>query len=164
MGSTTATVTGNVGGEVIEIGSGERAGVKFRLAATERYQDRRTGDWVDGRVLWVEVVCWGRLAEGVLSSVRKGDAVIVSGRLETDQYTVDGQNRSKTQLNATSVGHDLMWGTTRFRRSARKEDRPGVVGAPPIDPGDDDEPAEPAEPDDSVIVTTEDPGYAYTRR
>ena len=164
MGNTTAIVTGNVGSEVFEIGAGERAGVKFRLGATERYNDRRTGDWVDGKVLWVEVVCWGRLADGVRSSVRKGDPVIVSGRLETDQYTVEGQNRSKTQLQATSVGHDLMWGTTQFRRSSRKEDRPGITGAPPFDQSEGDEPEEPAGPEDPAVATTEEPGYAYSLR
>jgi len=164
MGSTTAIVTGNVGTEVSDVGSGDRAGVKFRLAATERYQDRRTGDWVDGRVLWVEVICWSRLADGVRSSVRKGDAVIVSGRLETDQYTVDGQNRSKTQLNATAVGHDLTWGTSQFRRNSRTQDRPGVADAPPFDPGEGDEPEPPTEPEDEAITPTEDAGYPYTLR
>ena len=164
MGSATATVTGNVGSEVLEIGSG--AGVKFRLCATERYPDRRTGEWVDGKVFWVEVVCWGRLADGVRSSVRKGDAVVVTGRLETDQYIVEGQKRSKTQLQATTVGHDLMWGTTQFRRTSRKEDRPGVVGAPPFDAGDGDgaEPEEPAGREDAAIATTEDDVLAYTLR
>jgi len=169
MGSMTAIVTGNVGGEVMDIGSSERPGVKFRLGATERYRDRRTGDWVDGKELWVDVCCWGRLADGVRQSIRRGDAVIVSGRIETDQYTVDGQNRSKTQLTANAVGHDLSWGTSQYRRHARKEDRSG----PPSSAGSDAEtaPSGEPEPDDRAgegpseqIGAAPEPEYSYTQR
>jgi single-strand DNA-binding protein len=168
MGSMTAIVSGNVGGEVVNIGSTERPGVKFRLGATERYRDRRTGDWVDGKEFWVDVCCWGRLADGVRQSVRRGDAVIVSGRIETDQYTVDGQNRSRTQLTAVAVGHDLSWGTTQFRRHTRKEDKasPSSAGSDTdtAPPGEEEPAGPPVDSAPEPTGTTSEPEYSYSLR
>ncbi|MFD0530150.1 single-stranded DNA-binding protein [Kitasatospora arboriphila] len=50
------------------------------MATTERRFDRGTGDWVDGETSWVTVVAWRWLATNLVSSVNKGDPVVVSGR------------------------------------------------------------------------------------
>jgi single-strand DNA-binding protein len=123
--TTTAILTGNLTADPVDIGSGERQGVRFRMASSERYRDRRTGEWTNGKELWVNVCCWGRLADGVRESLHRGDPVIVIGRPETDEYIgTDGQRRSGTQVIASAVGHDLSWGDSRFRRSSRSGDRP----------------------------------------
>ena len=55
----------------------------------------------------------------VAASVRKGDPVIVVGRLRTSVWTKDGQTRERLGLEAETVGHDLSRGTAIFRRASR---------------------------------------------
>lgn len=48
---------------------------------------------------WHRVVAWGSLAE-TLGRARKGDAVHLSGRLQTRSYEKDGQKRHITEIKA----------------------------------------------------------------
>ncbi|MDF2849035.1 MAG: ssb [Oerskovia sp.] len=52
----------------------------FRIASTTRYLDRSRGEWVDGRTIWFTVKAWRAMAQNVAASLRKGDAVVVTGR------------------------------------------------------------------------------------
>jgi single-strand DNA-binding protein len=58
----------------------------------------------------------------VRDSVRKGEPVIVHGRLRTDVWErEDGQSSITYVVEATYVGHDLTRGTASFDRSVRPE-------------------------------------------
>ncbi|HSV64731.1 MAG TPA: single-stranded DNA-binding protein [Mycobacteriales bacterium] len=89
----------------------------FRVASTARRFDKETALWVDAESLFVRVTVWRHLAANVVDSLRKGDPVLVTGRLFTRQYEKDGQLRSSFELEATALGHDLSRGTTVFRRT-----------------------------------------------
>lgn len=93
--------------------------VNFRVAANERRFDRETGDWKDGERLVVSVACWRKLAHGVAMSLAKGDPVVVTGRLYTRGYELEGQQRLNVQLDATSVGPDLARCTAEVQRNRR---------------------------------------------
>jgi single-strand DNA-binding protein len=69
------------------------------------------------------VTCWRGLAENVVASVHKGDAVIVHGRLRTESWQRADDQPPLTTLTveATSVGHDLTRGTSAFLRAQRSE-------------------------------------------
>lgn len=100
----------------------ERTGVtgaKLRLLSTSRRYDKSQGQWVDGDRLFVEVVCWRDLADHVSESVFKGDPLVVTGRLYTRDYEVDGKRRWAYEIDATSVGHDLARGKSQFQRPER---------------------------------------------
>ncbi len=117
MGSSVAHLVGNVATELktsLENQGHERA--SFRLIATERRRDGVTGTWVDGDEFAVTVVCWGALARNVSRSVRLGDPLMVSGRLTTRRYELDGDTKYLTELRATQVGHDLNRGRSSFAR------------------------------------------------
>lgn len=115
------TIRGNVGAPV-NFKSGETDGRKwsraeFRVGSTRRVR-RPDGVWVDAGTTWVSVEAWASLAEGVRGSVDKGDPLIVSGRLRTDEWhDANGQIQSKLVLVADAVGHDLNRGRTRFLRN-----------------------------------------------
>jgi len=109
-------MTGYVGGDV-EFRNNTVATASFRLACTPRM--RRAGDWVDGETTWLTVTCFRSLAEHTASSVRKGDPVIVVGRLRTQVWTRDGIQQERTVLEALTIGHDLTRGTSAFNRSER---------------------------------------------
>jgi single-strand DNA-binding protein len=108
-------VTGYAGTEVETRGNGTVSA--FRLACTPRIKSK-TG-WSDGNTTWIEVACFRTLAQHVAQSVRKGDPVLVVGRLRTNVWEKDGQTHEKLVLEADLVGHDLNRGTSAFRRPAR---------------------------------------------
>ncbi|WP_130865886.1 single-stranded DNA-binding protein [Acidipropionibacterium timonense] len=112
--------TGNLGTEV-EFNEGEDwAGARFRVAHTPRRLVNDT--WVDGRTTWLSVRTSGRLARNCAASLRKGDPVVVSGRLRTKVW-VDAEERERESLVviASAVGHDLSRGSSSFTRSPRGE-------------------------------------------
>ena len=108
-------VTGYVGTDVeLRTNSGLAT---FRLATTPRY--RKNGDWVDGHTTWLTVTCWRSLAEHVAGSIRKGDPVIVVGRLRTNVWQGQDGPVERLVLEAITLGHDLSRGTSAFRRIER---------------------------------------------
>ena len=127
MNETTVTIIGNVITDVKARRTAEGARVaNFRIASNERRFDKATGDWVDGDRLFVTVTCWRKLANGVAASLSKGDPVVVTGRLFTRGYEVEGQKRSVTEVDAIAVGPDLSRCSAellRVRRAA-SEDAP----------------------------------------
>ncbi len=121
-------ITGHAGTEVETKGNGTVA--KFRLACTPRV--RTKGEWGDGNTTWIEVTCFRALAEHVASSVRKGDPVVVIGRLRTNVWDKEGQTQERLVLEAETIGHDLNRGTAAFRRKPRVASvEPGDLDTPP---------------------------------
>jgi len=77
----------------------------MRVAWTPRRQDRVTGEWVDGNTSYVTVICWRKLATNAGLCVRKGDPVIVKGRLSIRPYEdKQGVQRTAVEVEANSVG------------------------------------------------------------
>jgi single-strand DNA-binding protein len=83
----------------------------FRIVASSRKQNDQ-GEWVDDRTLWLGVTCFKQLAENCAESLRKGDLVSVTGRLQTDEWESEsGEKRSRTVIVADSVAASLRWRT-----------------------------------------------------
>ena len=100
----------------------------FRIGATPRRFDRATQAWVDGPTSWFSVTAWRALATNCAASLRRGERVVVQGRLRTRDWTSDeGRTGTSVEIDALAVGHDLTWGTTSFTRVVRTEklDVPG---------------------------------------
>ena len=108
-------ITGYVGTEV-ELRPTSGVG-SFRVASTPRY--RKNGDWVDGNTTWLTVTCWRNLAEHAAKSIRKGDPVIVIGKLRTNVWKGEEGVVERLILEATTIGHDLSRGTSMFSRVER---------------------------------------------
>ncbi|TCP48537.1 single-strand DNA-binding protein [Tamaricihabitans halophyticus] len=123
MNETYTTVVGRVAGEVRQRSTFEgHKVVNFRLASNERRYDREAGQWVDGNSLYLTVTCWRKLAAGVASSLRKGDPVLVTGRLSLREFEYQGQRRTSLELDAQAVGPDLTWCTAEVWRRRRGAD------------------------------------------
>ena len=91
--------------------------VSMRVAWTPRRQDRVTGEWVDGNTSYVTVICWRKLASNAGVCVRKGDPVVVKGRLSIREFEdKQGMRRTAVEVEASSVGHDLSRGVAQFQR------------------------------------------------
>jgi single-strand DNA-binding protein len=92
----------------------------MRVAWTSRFIDRETGEWRDGNTSFIDVNCWRQLAGNVAQSLRKGQPVVLTGRLQVREYEDgDGKRRSRVSIEADSIGHDLYRGVTHFSRLGR---------------------------------------------
>lgn len=115
MNGTQVTVIGNVATEVAyTLTPGGVPVANFRLASTERRFDRARELWVDGETQWLTVTAWRSLAGHLIDSLTKGDPVVVSGRLRVREWAEGEAKRSRVEIDARSVGHDLSRGTARF--------------------------------------------------
>ncbi|HEY0636619.1 MAG TPA: single-stranded DNA-binding protein [Pseudonocardiaceae bacterium] len=109
---------------------------RFRVAGNERRFDRRTETWVDGDRLYLGIVCWRRLAFAVHACLDKGDPVVITGRLYTREYEVEGQRRSAVELEAHHIGPDLSRCTaTVHRRREAAGSRAEAAGESTVEPG-----------------------------
>lgn len=140
MNETTVTLVGNlVDDPRMRTTEGGIEVTGFRVASTARRFDRETRRWIDSASLFLSVTCWRSLAGNAVASLRKGDPVVVTGRLSTRTYEKDGQTRSVCELEALAIGPDLARGTAVFRRSPRpaSDGTGGTDGRG--DPGVDDQ-------------------------
>ena len=132
---TQITVVGNVGWDPNRrvLASGAVV-TDFRVATTPRRLDKATGAWRDLETMWFTVTCWRALADHVADSVRKGDKVVVTGRLQAKSWkTKEGEPRSGLEIEASAVGFDLSRGPATQQRSAPQVERV-VAGEPVEDP------------------------------
>jgi single-strand DNA-binding protein len=143
MYETTVTLQGWLGGNVTTRMAGDTLVANFRVASTPRRYQRRSESWVDGATQWYSVSAWRALAENCQQSLRRGDPVVVHGRVTVNTWTnQQGVEVSSLEIEAIHVGHDLTRGTSAFTRTPR----PATVGAA--------EPAEPAEPGETAAAQT----------
>ena len=120
MYETTVTVQGWLGNDVTTRAVGDAQVASFRVATTPRRYHRQTETWVDGHTQWYAVTAWRALADNCRRSLRRGDPVVVQGRLTVSTWTGrDGEQQSSLEIEAVHVGHDLTRGTSRFTRTPK---------------------------------------------
>ncbi|MBK6018529.1 single-stranded DNA-binding protein [Streptomyces sp. MBT53] len=107
-GETVITVVGNVVADPeLRFTPSGAAVANFRIANTPRTFNRDTNEWKDGDPLFLGVSVWRQQAENVAESIRRGDRVIVVGRLTQRQYEKDGERRSSYEIQADEVAPSL---------------------------------------------------------
>ncbi|MCI1635425.1 single-stranded DNA-binding protein [Bifidobacterium sp.] len=126
------TVTGYVAKEPRRIGDLDRTPLcVLRLASTRSYFDAKTQRWKDFPTLWITVKTYRSLANNIMTSVHKGDPIIVVGLLSVDEWKKDGRSQFALVIEASAVGHDLGLGSTQFsKRSTGQEMTAQPVTAP----------------------------------
>jgi single-strand DNA-binding protein len=90
----------------------------FRLGSTARRFDRASGTWVDTHTNWFNVQGYRQLAGNMACSIKKGQCVIVVGRLKLRQWEKDGRVYHSAEIDADSVGHDLKRGSANYIRTS----------------------------------------------
>lgn len=73
----------------------------FSLALNRAYKDA-SGEWQEVTD-YVDIVCWGPLAERVAQYLSKGRRCLVQGRLQSRSWEQDGQKRNKVEVLANDV-------------------------------------------------------------
>ena len=105
--------------------------VNGRIAVNEPV--RIGNDWSE-RTTYLNFVAWDARAEHVAASVSKGDRVVVSGRLQTREYTPDnGVRQYFTELVADEVAVSLRWAIARPDKMTGRDLVPASVDAADVD-------------------------------
>lgn len=117
--SDTITITGNVATEPeSKRTSGGVSITTFRLASAQRRFDRPTGVWVDSGTNWYSVSAFRGLADHAFASLRKGQPVVLTGRLRIKDWDNGTKRGTDVEIDAEAIGHDLRWGTSTFSKDA----------------------------------------------
>ena len=93
-----ATLVGHAGRdpEIRDLANGEKA-ASFTMATTERWKDRE-GNPAEATE-WHRVVVYGPAVEAVGKMLKKGDRVLVEGRIATREY----RDREDVARNVTEI-------------------------------------------------------------
>jgi single-strand DNA-binding protein len=127
--SDIITLTGIVGTEPRALTTQEGLAItSFRLASTQRRFDRASDKWIDGDTNWYTITTFRQLATNAAVSVKKGERILVTGRLRIRNWEAGGKTGVNIDIEADSLGHDLVWGTAAFSRGG---------GAAPTEAGAD---------------------------
>lgn len=99
--SNTITITGRLGEDpALRFTQGGKAVANLRLAHSKRKQV--DGEWVDdGPTMWLDVTLWEGRAERIAEQARKGDEVLVTGRLTVREH--DGKVYWGIESDAVAV-------------------------------------------------------------
>ena len=73
----------------------------FSLAVTNRWKakDSETKEYTE----WINIEAWGRLGEICQEYLKKGSLIYVDGRLKTDRYEDQGENKYYTKVVALQM-------------------------------------------------------------
>ncbi|WP_097994105.1 single-stranded DNA-binding protein [Streptomyces sp. f51] len=127
-GETPITVVGNVVADPeLRFTPAGAPVANFRIASTPRTFDRVTNEWKDGDTLFLSVSVWRQQAENVAESIKRGDRVIVVGRLGQRQYEKDGERKSSYEVQAEDVGPALKNATAQVAKNGQQQ-RPQGYG------------------------------------
>jgi single-strand DNA-binding protein len=117
--SDTITLTGIVATVPRALTTNEGLAItSFRLASTQRRFDRGQEKWVDGETNWYSITTFRQLATNSAVSVKKGERIVVTGRLRIRDWENGGKTGTNIEVEADALGHDLSWGTAAFSRGA----------------------------------------------
>ena len=69
----------------------ETSVTSFSLATTQKYKDKETTQWH-------RVTAWGKQGEVIAKYVKKGQRLLLEGRVEYQEYEKDGVKRQSTNI------------------------------------------------------------------
>jgi len=125
------TITGLVATNPRHIMTSEGLSItSFRLASTQRRFDRGQQRWVDGDTNWYTITSFRQLALNCSVSVEKGQRVLVTGKLRVREWDNGERIGTNVDIEAESIGHDLLWGTAKFVRSIVSSSAPTADPVP----------------------------------
>src|SRR5699024_1423673 len=107
VNETQTTVRGTILTDPITRRVGTDQVFTFRVASHTRYLDRTSGEWKTGGTLYFSASCWGTLAQRTAGRLFKGDAVLVHGRLLTNEYEKEGRIQRDLEMRVNAIGPDM---------------------------------------------------------
>ncbi|ALF00388.1 ssDNA binding protein [Mycobacterium phage Archie] len=86
---------------------------QFSVASTPRV--KKGDEWVDGETVFLRTQVWRELAEGAAENLRKGDSVVVIGKLKQRSYMKD-ENGEKVKKTVFEIDGEFVGKNVRKRR------------------------------------------------
>lgn len=119
----TVTIHGTVGGDPdLRFSQSGNAVLTFSVADNYGKDDKK-------KTTWWNVIVFGKLAENVANTISKGTSIIVTGRLEQEEFTTkDGEKRKSTKLIADEVGASCRWNAWVRDQTEQTMAQVGTVG------------------------------------
>ena len=98
------TVQGVVGTNPVlsRVGDNARPYCRFRVAVTPTY--RTDQGWNNADTIWFTAKAWGQLAANLSHSVRKGDAVLLTGRFSQESWESNGREHETNVITLQAAG------------------------------------------------------------
>lgn len=115
------TLVGNIISDPeLKYTAGGTAIASFGLAWNRRFQ--QDNEWQE-EAHFFDVTVWREMAENVAESFRKGDRVVVVGRLDQSRWEdkETGKGRSKVGVVADEVAASVRWATVDITKSDRQQ-------------------------------------------
>jgi single-strand DNA-binding protein len=135
MNESMVTFQGWLGADVQLRSAGGVPVASFRVACTPRRFNRTSQEWSDGPTQWFTVNAWRALAEHCADSLRRGDPVVVHGRLSQSTWVnSEGVECTSVEVEAGFVGHDLTRGRSSFTKAERRQAGQVPVATPVASP------------------------------
>lgn len=120
MSDQQITLIGNLTVDpIIRYNTSGKPSCSSSVAVNRRYQVN--GEWQENTEFF-SITMFGPIAENVAATLKKGNRVIVTGRLENREY-VDkaGVNRRQTDLVVDEIGASLKFATATIDRVQRDQ-------------------------------------------
>mgnify|MGYP003612183361 CR=1 FL=1 len=117
------TIHGTVGQDPeLKFSASQMAILTFSVADNYGKDDKK-------KTTWHNVVVFGKVAENVANSIAKGDTVLISGRLEQDEFTKkDGTKGKSMKLVADEVGVSCRWNAWVKDQTSQVMAQVGTIG------------------------------------
>ena len=81
------------------------------------------------KTTWWDIIVFGKLAENVANTISKGTSVLITGRLEQEEYTKkDGTKGTARKLIADEVGASCRWNAWVVDQTEKVVAQSGFIG------------------------------------
>jgi len=119
------TIHGTVSKEPeLRYSQGGNAVLTFSVADNYGKDDKK-------KTTWWDIIVFGKLAENVANTINKGTSILVSGRLEQEDYTKkDGTKGTSRKLIADEVGASCRWNAWVADQTEKVIAQTGFIGQP----------------------------------
>lgn len=119
------TIHGTVGKEPeLRYSASQNAVLTFTVADNYGKDDKK-------KTTWWDIIVFGKLAENVANTINKGTSVLITGRLEQEEYTKkDGTKGTTRKLIADEVGASCRWSAWVQDQTEKTVAQTGFIGKP----------------------------------
>lgn len=100
MANPTVTLIGRLGQDPSDINGG---GLRLRIATNDRIKNSTTGEWEDKDTSWWTAKVWDRKAEQLRGVLKKGQEVIVIGKMKEENWVKDGVERTSYEISSADT-------------------------------------------------------------
>ena len=86
-----------------EMTTGSNGSAVTRMRVVTNGRRMVDGDWQDTDTSWWQVTAFGRQAEAAAEQLRKGDLVLIQGKVKQREWEKDGVKRTTAEVTADEV-------------------------------------------------------------